>query len=112
MFRYMIFYLRYAIVWRNILRLSETREQKYTLFSYSSHHLQEVLELISNFLFFKVTGKKFWLRLKEATMKEFCDHLKLAQMAFGCHFARKLTCVTRNAVQLKRGTVNCLLSVN
>lgn len=52
-----------------------------------------------------MTGKKFWLRLKGVTMKEFFDHLKLAEIAFGCHFARKFTCVTRNAVQLKKRTV-------
>jgi len=52
-----------------------------------------------------VTGKKFGLRLKGVTMKELLDHLKLAQIAFGCHFTRKFACVPRNSVQLKKGTV-------
>lgn len=62
------------------------------------------------FIFSGVTSKKFWLRLKGVTMKELFDHLKLAQIAFECRFATKFTCVTRNAVQLKKGTVT-LLSV-
>lgn len=45
-------------------------------------------------------------------MKELFDHLKLAQIAFRCHFARKFTCVTRNAVQLKKGTVTACCQRN
>lgn len=38
-------------------------------------------------------------------MKELFDHLKLAHTPFRCHFAKKFTSVTRNAVKLEKGTV-------
>lgn len=50
--------------------------------------------------------------LKGGTMKELFDHLKLAQIAFGCHFTKNFTCVTGNVVRLKKRIVTACYRQN